>query len=168
MCKCLYSRGCLIVFVLLFSSQSSITDTQCSDGYVDIVAASFYDLDTLQAAISSTLVGRVEVYWGGASKTFIRQILTSSAAGARCLDLADVNRDGKSDFYVVYELMNTVTVWYAQPNRTFIERVISRNFVSPSWVRAYDVDGNGCPDAIVSSMDSSQLIIFSCVGQPVR
>ncbi len=119
----------------------------------------YYDIDV--GGNANALGGRVEIGWGTSTPgVYERQILTHTSAGARYITLADVNVDGHLDFFVVYELINTVACWFYFPGRIMKELIVYTNFLGPNFVRSTDIDGNGYPDAIVSYHDSELITIL--------
>ncbi len=144
-------------------AESSCSRACFRDGYLDFVVLDYFDLDGASQVISSGfqfMSGRVDLCWGRPNKEPQRQVLTHSAVGARCSVFADINGDGWTDFFVIYEIINTVSAWVFQPPNNFTEIVISKSHAMPSWVRSSDLDRNGKPDLLVSVRESGQIVAF--------
>lgn len=133
-----------------------------NDGLLDILSVTFYDIDP--GSNPTALGGRIEMAWGTSQFTYDRVILTRNAPGARNLDIVDINKDGYLDFFVVYQLSNTVACWYVTPGRVVTEKAFGHTYLSPYYIRAYDMDGNGYPDAVVSFTDNQMLVIYLNFG----
>lgn len=125
---------------------------------MDVVSITFYDIDP--GSNPTALGGRIEMAWGTSPFTYNRVILTRNAPGARSIDIIDINNDGYLDFYVVYQLSNTVACWYVTPGRVVTEHAFGHTYLSPYWVRSADMDHNGFNDAVVSFTDNQMVAVF--------
>ena len=139
----------------LFPEQPAITTT--ADGARAVLAADLDgdgDLDTLSASSGDNTVAWHE-NTAGDGTAWTSQAITTTAAGARAVFAADLDRDSDLDV-LVGSFGDDTVAWYentAGDASVWAPRLITTAAAGAFAVYAADVDGDGDPDVLAASVN---------------
>ena len=108
-----------------------------------------------------------EIAWykndGGADPTFSKNVVSTSAVGARDVTVADMDGDGDLDILSASFLDNKFA-WYEHDGNAvpaFTEHLISEEADGPRSVVVANIDANPDPDVIGASLDDDTISVFA-------
>ena len=116
------------------------------DGRLDLLVASSGDSKVV-------LHKNVPPAEGATLPTFTPEIVTSSATGARAVQAADIDEDGKLDVLVGASIADTI-LWFGKEGTTWVQHSVSPTDLPVNFVRsvaAVDLDGDGDLDVVSAS-----------------